>query len=112
MSVKQLALVSAIDRLKAIGAQFAIITADGKQFGDLKLAKPEPKKKPRPNYQAIYRDQISQMKVGDVVTLKAGEGVDADNLRCSAQAYLIQRYGTGASTSTVSGNTIEILRLK
>lgn len=120
-SVQAIAVERAITILLATKCQFKIITPDGVEHGELKLAAPEPERKrnaylPRGELRNYYRPIVDAMAAGDVVCLHPGpKGFSLEHLRGAVTAYLSAKWGAGSYISTITVGDdphVEILRLK
>ena len=108
--VHKVAIQKAISFLKVAGAEYCIISPDGKKFGDLKITKKKAKKTRNfivtpGTFAAIYKDKIENAKVGDTIELALAD-LPSDSkqmitgLRSSATAYAVVKWGKGTFTST------------
>lgn len=120
MNVKEVALKKALTLLAATGAQYKVIMPDGAEHGTLVVKKGSVKKaggKRRPikypmgSVIGYARPYFEGMKVGDVVTIPAGE-FDIKIIRGSVASTLSNLWGNGGHVSSLNGNGLEILRVK
>jgi hypothetical protein len=116
-AVQKVAIEKAISFLEAAGAEYRIVSPDGKSYGTLKLSRKKSKVfvNKRGTFSAIYKDVIDNAKVGDVVQVPYAKlGSDdkrlKSGLRSSASAYASTKWGKGTYTSTVANGVIEFLR--
>jgi hypothetical protein len=98
-------------RLRAIGAQFAIVMPDGTKYGELEIVPPKKRvqKVKRGSWLPIYAPVIDGMKVSDVVTfnpLEAGVDLaDRDSFRASILSYARRKWGNGNYESIFNQQT-------
>lgn len=110
MDTQNIAITRAITLLKAAGAQFFIIGADGEQYGEL----PKPKitrQKSGIDFKAIYYPVIGEMQPGDVCSVRAPEGISTEKLRGAMSGFASQNWGNGNHISSIKGDVVEILRV-
>lgn len=111
------ALQKAMALLSASGAQFAIIDADGKQYGGLELAKPKApkiqrKRTQKNKFQEKYRylDTVKALPVGGVAKFVVTK--DESKAFHSALAGSGGRFfGPGNYMTAKNGLSIEIMRV-
>lgn len=102
----------AVRNLAAVGCQFAIITPDGRQLGELALETPK-----KPTHKHVndfastgYIATIKAMQVGEVAVFES-ERFNAQCFRASIIATASKTFGSGNATSTLRDGKIELLRL-
>jgi hypothetical protein len=105
----------AIRLLDATGSQYKVIAIDGTEFG--KLAVVTPKKRRINNdreYGAIrkYYDKFVKYdaEVGEVFEIPLTKEFKAEEIRSGVCAKLSTRWGTGTSTTAITGDKVQILR--
>lgn len=106
----------ALRLLNALGAKYKIILPDATEYGELIVAKEEPKKMrrklryPRGTFSSFLAPMFEHTKVGDVVQIPIGE-FKPEHLRSAATAYTNHLWGPGSATSSVTKQHIEVMRL-
>jgi len=112
MSIKDKTLQNAIKLLDVLGCQYAIIDHNGDKWGGLEIAKPKACKRILNNFKDTgYIEQLRTMQVGDVLTFVAPEGKTAKQYRGAISGTAHNLWGPGSSTTSISGNAVEILRI-
>lgn len=114
MSIHQKAIEAAVDRLKAVGAQFHIVDREGMEYGE-----PIKKKRTRtaqvngPSLLHLYQAKAKQLeKVGDVVVIEIPADIDPKRLKNNAETYIRNLYGNGSVMGCIENNQLQIMRLK
>lgn len=98
--------------MDAIGCQYAIITDDGEQYGELEVKQ---RKKsafafPRGEVKAFYVPQIDlNAEVGSVQEIAFGK-YGAERVRGGICIYLTEKWGVDTYTTSINDNCVEILR--
>lgn len=112
--VQKKAVDNAIRALRAVGCQFAVVTPDGEKLGELQLALPKLSKRRRVhNFRQLgYIPKIKNMAPGDVAEFDVSgmEKKVRDSFRASIAACARQHFGAASHTSTIVGNTIQLIR--
>lgn len=109
----------AVAFLNAAGVSYKVILPDGTEYGDLEVV--VHKKRTRTQrvvhgtMVALYKDKITQAKVGDVVqiAIKDIEAVGATvlALRSAATACASVTWGNGTYASVTTDTHVELLRI-
>ena len=120
---QQAALSKALALLRASGCKYKVLTPDGAEFGELKLAPPEPPVAPRKRRPSThphgalknyYWPMVKHMKPGEVVCIPPAD-FDPVRLRSAITADLSAEWGKGTFITTVTKGdnaNVEILRVE
>jgi hypothetical protein len=113
--IKQTTLKKAIVLLNAIGAQYAIIDADGKKHGDLEIVEQRKRKPSAYEYGELTnycRTYFKDLAVGDVQVFPIGN-YPIEVMQRTLSSWICKNYGNGTHTTCMSENrqSIEILRI-
>jgi hypothetical protein len=117
-NVKTMALNRAMALLRAAGATFAIIDADGTKHGELELA-PPPKVSlrtqvvPRGSMMAVYKAPLDALPVGEMTVIPYGafdNDRDRESLRGSVASYCTRLWGKQTYMTHCNSVGIEVLR--
>lgn len=102
----------AVRNLQSAGCKFAVITPDGRKLGELHVDQPKKHKRHRMHNFTVtgYGPKVKAMKVGDVLVFDVGE-FNAEAYRKTIIAAALQTFGKGNATSSIQGDTIELMRL-
>lgn len=119
MDIRTQAIQKALPFLKASGARFKIIAADGQEFGDLEVVVERKIKRPRKyNFrQTGYLEIVEKMQDGDSYVFKTPEGAPLKNFHSAIASHAGQVFGvkkkTGKdhfmATTNKETNTVELL---
>lgn len=108
---------TALNTLKAVGAEFVVIDKDGKMYTHGNLEVSEKKRTrmgsefPRGTYINIVKQQgIENMKVGDVISFDP-MGTRAESLRSTIIHYADKAWGKHTMTTSAVDGKIEALRI-
>lgn len=119
MEIKAQKFDQALRILRALGAKYVVIDADGVQHrhGDLELVEPKKKKAmhprefPRGTYVELVKKQnIHTLKVGDVLTLDP-HGFRAESVRSTAINLATDMWGKNTVTTSINNGKVEVLRI-
>ena len=108
----------AIEMLAAAGAKFKVISPDGAEFGALEVVKHADKKKvfkyKHGTLRDIYIPCLASLKAGEVAQIKVPSGIELEDVRGAACAWMSTHWGNETYTSGIDKtfNTVEILRVK
>ena len=115
------ALSRAVDLLKALKAEYIIHlpTQEPIVHGGLQLAPTKPTKgkrrtpsAPHGTYTALCRTKgVHTLQVGEVLVFDTGD-LDAERVRAVACSLAGKTFGNASVLTTVSGKTIEMMRIK
>lgn len=120
LEIQKNTLFKAIKLLNSIGVEYAIL-ANEEKYGTLEILEKNPKPSKR-SYSKKYgrgvilkhvRTHIDDLKVGDVVSIPAGD-YELDAVANAAASYAHRIFGRDAHTgySNKDTNTFELLRLE
>lgn len=118
MSVKEKALNQALQLLRAIGAQFAVVV-DGAKHGELQIIEPSQgaRKKRNPvayQWHTIYGPWLDSAGEGSVFTHKCESAEAAESLRGSVSSQIKRKFGAGMTAISQDGgeHVVEALIVK
>lgn len=118
MDIRTKSFNNALNTLKALGAQYVVMQADGEflTHGDLEVVDNKNKRAkpafPHGTYSKLVKDQgIERMKVGDVLTFDP-QGTRAESVRTAAIGYANDAWGANSVTTSLNNGKIEVLRIK
>lgn len=117
--MKQIQLATlkrALSMLDAIGAQYAIISADGTRFGTLQIAEEKSKPTRAYSYKELgdyIKERFNLPNVGDVLTIPVDK-FKINELQSAISSHAVKVGGKGHYTNCRAKDkkSIEILRLK
>lgn len=101
----------AIRDLKALKCAYAVVTPDGKKFGDLKVVKPT---KRRNDFASNgYRKAIKAMGIADVIELPIPDGVKPSKYHSVVSASACTLFGARNYGTAISSDRkfIEVIRM-
>lgn len=113
--IKQAALKKAIVLLNAVGAQYAIIDADGQKHGNLEIVE-QRKRKPsvydRGELTNYCRNNFKHLAIGDVQNFPVGK-YPIEVIQRTLSSWICKNYGNRTHITGMSKerNSIEILRV-
>ena len=105
--------------LNAGKAQYKIIAEDGTEYGELKLAPPEPPEKTMKRNRVFrngelkthYSPYLEKLNPGDLAQIPVGD-FPPESLRSAITAAACNRWGKGAAMSCIRDGSVELLRLQ
>lgn len=110
--VEKMALKKVLATLEALDLKYKIVLPEGTYYTNMTVEEDRAKsKKKQVNFTPIYKDAITNIKVGEVITIDVPENISVERIRSIVAAQMYGRYGAGAHISTVDGRKIEVLRL-
>ena len=110
----------AIRLLSASGAQYKVILADGREYGDLVVVSPKLRTRvPRVavgDLLRLYKHRVDSTKVGEVLQIPLEElagvpNAHKENLRSAASSYASKTWGNGSYTTGFTDTHLEMLRI-
>ena len=114
MSIKTKTIENVVKILRALNAQYKIITEDGTEYGELVVANQKPKRRPRQyplgHFSNYVKPYLQKLNVGDVAEVPLGE-FDSKMLASRVSCVGIQMWGKGNCTVHMTPTHVEILRL-
>lgn len=114
MNVKEIARDRALSMLKASGAQYVVIDADGVKHthGDIDIALPKKKSKRRPHFMSKhYKPYVENLKVGESAVIPVAE-YSLSELRKAISSWCCHMWGNGSNITHGESTHVEVLRLK
>lgn len=105
---QQEAFKSALKILDAQGCKYKVIKEDGQQFGDLVLQSDVVPATRRDLRRYGYIEKIANMKVHDIVTIKADSLEDMKGLSACCCHYGTRSFGVRSIASKTNKETLEI----
>lgn len=110
--VKTATLKRAIVLLDAVGATYAILTKDGKKYGELKVSQKVTGKYKHGELTGHIREHFKPIEIGDVLVVPVGKFDVTEMQKCLA-SYSCRVYGKGTHTTCITSDRkgIEILRV-
>lgn len=113
------AIKRALILLNAGKARYKIIMEDGTEYGDLKLAPPEPPEKTMKRNRVFrngelkthYSPYLDALNPGDLAQIPVGD-FPPESLRSAITAAACNRWGKGAAMSCIKDGSVELLRLQ
>lgn len=111
MDIKTKAFNQAINTLKALGAQFKVIAADGQEYGELEVVVPKARTRRHDVYASTnHLAKIQAMQIGEVEVLTAPEGEDVKKFRSAVCGAAGRFFGNGNYVTSVnSDGAVELL---
>ena len=111
-TVQSIAIERAVALLKASGAQFAIVAADGTKFGALEVAPPKPLRRPikNPGIGEYIDKFVDDMPPGASVVIPLG-GFSKADLQKSASSRCCAKWGSGNVITHRNDVGVEVLRV-
>ena len=108
-------LKEALRRLEAIGSKYAVISG-GETYGSLKIVLPTPEKPKKHartglDYKPLYAKKMNSLKIGCVAVIDVPDGFNVDFVRGTVASRACTMWGKGNSSTSRSGNIIEVCRL-
>lgn len=119
MNIKAKTFEHSLRVLRALGAKYIIVNAEGEQHthGDLQLAEPkrkksvQPREHPRGTYVKLVKSSgIHRLQVGDVLTIDP-EALRVESVRSTAINLSNDMWGAGSVTTSVTGGKVEVFRV-
>lgn len=118
--LQQMAFSKALAMLRGAGAKYIVIEENGTEhvYGELKLAAPEPEKKPRMRkqlvkmgtYKNVYAPVLTNLQVGQSATIPYS-GLDPRGLQSACTAWCNTKWGAGSTMSHQALDALEIMRV-
>ena len=112
MDLQNLPILKAIQILKNMNCQYVVITADGRQFGEILPTKKVIKRTPlypRGTFINHYGSILEKCQVGQTVEIPIGE-FEPEMLRARVCAWATTRWGKDTYKSRITNNRVFILR--
>lgn len=118
--IREKAVLTAVNILEGLGADYKIIMPDGAEFGGLKIAPAEPPKKKRAStldgrkygeLTAYFRPLIEAAKPGDIIDVPYATYTARALARCLT-AWTCTHWGKGSVITARLDDRLEIMRIK
>jgi len=109
---QDLPIMKAIQILENMKCQYVVITADGRQFGEIQPVKKVIKRAPlypRGTFIDYFGEILSKCTAGQTAEIPVGK-FDPEVLRARVCAYATGRWGKDTYSTKISDNKIFILR--
>lgn len=110
-TIQDTAVKRAISILQAVNAKFKVITVDGEEFGELEVVAPRTRRKINNFSSTGYTKVLDALQPGEVAVLEIPPGVPAESFRKPICGSAGRRFGNQNYMTTITGNTVEILRI-
>lgn len=116
--IKGKAIAQVVATLDALNCSYKIVSPENHVFtrGVVFSGSEEKKRKharPYGTVAAYYKPYVVGLKVGETVVIPAHKEINADEIQCSATAWMSNAWGKGSYASMINKNReVEVLRIK
>ena len=116
--VQKVVLEKAIRLLDSLKVDYAIVVSDDFSIikGDIQVLGKQKRRTrtqtvPYGTYSTLFKSHgVDDMEIGDVIAIPVG-AFDPIVIRKTVSAHCANRWGNGASVTSINGDTVEVMRI-